>query len=61
MGYSEIFDSFYEVINSGDFTQIHIKTIGITAFSAAVAYLFKNFITNSSGELMKQETPEKFE
>jgi len=45
----------YEVTQSGDFTAIEWKTVGLTALIAAISYLSKNLLTNSEGEVMKAE------
>lgn len=48
---------FYEVVQTGDFTAIDWKTVGFTALTAGIGYLFKNLITNSNGEVAKTEQP----
>lgn len=48
---------FYEVVQTGDFTAIEWKTVGFTALTAGIGYLFKNLITNSNGEVAKTEQP----
>lgn len=45
----------YEVIQTGDFTAINLKQLLLIAAGAGIAYLFKNFITNSDGEVAKKE------
>jgi len=45
----------YTSIQAGDFV-IDWKAIGMAALSAALAYITKNFLTNSNSELLKKET-----
>lgn len=34
-----------------------LKALGITGIGAGVAYLIKNFLTNSDGQMLKAEQP----
>ena len=46
----------YEALQSGSlFAPGSLKTIGLTALTAAVAYLLKNLFTNSTGKILKTE------
>lgn len=45
----------YEAVQTGDFTAIDWKTVGFTALSATIAYLMKNLVTNSDGEVATAE------
>ncbi len=51
-----VFTVIYTTVQSGSLT-FDWKAIGITALSAALAYLSKNLFTNSDNKLMKGETP----
>jgi len=46
----------YEAIQSGTlFASGSLKTIGMVALGALLAYLIKNFITNTKGEILTPE------
>jgi hypothetical protein len=44
----------YSSLQSGSLT-FDYKLIGTTALSSALAYIMKNLVTNSSGEILKSE------
>ena len=52
---SAVFAVIYTTIQAGSLT-FDWKAIGITALSAALAYLSKNLFTNSTNELGKKDT-----
>lgn len=49
----------YTSIQSGTFPPdaAGLKTMGLSALAAAIAYLLKNFMTNSNDEFMKKDAP----
>lgn len=44
----------YSSLQSGSLT-FDYKLIGTTALSSALAYIMKNLVTNSNGEILKSE------
>ncbi len=52
---SAVFSVIYSTIQAGSLT-FDWKAIGITALSAALAYLSKNLFTNSNNEVAKPES-----
>lgn len=44
----------YTSIEAGEL-MINWKSIGMTAISAALAYITKNLLTNSNGDILKKE------
>lgn len=52
---SAVVTILYSSLQAGDFV-IDWKSIGMAALSAALAYVTKNFFTNSNNELLKKET-----
>lgn len=44
----------YTSIEAGEL-MINWKAIGMTAISAALAYITKNLLTNSNGDILKKE------
>lgn len=43
--------------NASDFASINWQSVAIAAGSGFVAYIIKNFFTNSDGQMMKGEIP----
>lgn len=50
----------YQLINDGMLLDwAHLKPCVITGVGAMVAYLLKNFVTNSDSKILKKELPEQ--
>lgn len=48
--------SLYPIIDTGALpTLAQLKVIGISSLTAAIAYILKNFLTNSSDQFLKKE------
>jgi hypothetical protein len=45
----------YNTVNAGSLT-FDWQNIGVTAITSALAYLLKNYLTNSKGEFASRET-----
>jgi hypothetical protein len=54
---SSVITGLYEYLNAGKFpsTWVEFKPIIIVGLSSFVAYIIKNFFTNSQGDLLKKE------
>ena len=50
--------SIYPIIEQGTWpTVVQLKAIGLSGLAAGVAYIIKNFLTNSKDQMLKKETP----
>jgi hypothetical protein len=57
---SAVITFLYEAILAGKPLDLELlKSVGMIAFSAGLAYLLKNLGTNSAGEILKTEKSEK--